>query len=40
MPCGKYMKGRPKAKTGSKTVAKKMDDKKRKGAVAKKTRRA
>lgn len=39
MPCGKYMKGRPKAKTGSKTVAKKMDDKKRKG-VVKRTRRA
>lgn len=30
-----YSKGRPKAKTGSKTVAKKMDAYKRKGVVKK-----
>jgi len=36
MPCGKYMKGRPKANTGSKTVAKNMNKARRVTGVAKK----
>jgi len=39
MPCGKYMKGRPKAKTGTAGKANKMNAAKRTSGVVKKAKK-